>query len=77
MAKERMNGRYFAFTMLCMLAHILYQYIDTFMLIINDIPLQILHVFHHATTYIAYYTGFFTGGGKVLYLARIKFNYKN
>jgi len=39
----------------------LYEQVDTVILIINEKPLIMLHVWHHATTYMAFYVGMFTG----------------
>lgn len=62
-ASERMNCSFFDFVMATTLLSKLYEGLDTVILIINGKPLLMLHIWHHATTFIAFYTGNFTGAG--------------
>lgn len=62
-AQSRNESVYFEICLICFLASKLYEAIDTVILILNNKPLLMLHVWHHATTYLAFYTGLFTGAG--------------
>lgn len=59
----RIQSKYFDVTIVCFLLSKLYETLDTVVLILNGKPLLLLHVWHHATTYVAFYTGLFTGAG--------------
>jgi len=58
---ERYENAWFDIGMAAFLLSKLYEQVDTMILIINEKPLIMLHVWHHATTYIAFYMGQFTG----------------
>ncbi len=60
---ERERSVHFETAMFFFLASKLYETVDTVILILNAKPLLLLHVWHHATTYAAFYTGLFTGAG--------------
>ena len=61
--QNRVNSKYFDFALICFLSSKVYEALDTVLLILNGKSLLLLHVWHHATTYVAFYTGLFTGAG--------------
>jgi len=61
--KARVDSQYFDFAINTFLLSKLYEILDTVILILNGKPLLLLHVWHHATTYLAFYTGLFTAAG--------------
>lgn len=60
-APERAQSKFYNWTMFTFLASKLYETLDTVILILNGKPTISLHVWHHATTYAAFYTGLYTG----------------
>eukprot|EP00747_Dinoflagellata_sp_TGD_P152151 gnl/TRDRNA2_/TRDRNA2_177270_c0_seq4.p1 gnl/TRDRNA2_/TRDRNA2_177270_c0~~gnl/TRDRNA2_/TRDRNA2_177270_c0_seq4.p1 ORF type:complete len:324 (-),score=67.18 gnl/TRDRNA2_/TRDRNA2_177270_c0_seq4:245-1216(-) len=61
LAPERTTSRFFEWTMFAFLMSKIYETLDTVILILNGKPTIMLHVWHHATTYIAFFTGHYTG----------------
>jgi hypothetical protein len=57
----RYENKWFDIGLVFFLFSKLYEQVDTVILIINEKPLIMLHVWHHATTYMAFYVGQFTG----------------
>lgn len=57
----RVTSRYFDLVLLCFLVNKAYEALDTVLLILNGKSLLLLHVWHHSTTFAAFYTGMFTG----------------
>ncbi|CAD7934831.1 unnamed protein product [Amoebophrya sp. A120] len=62
-SEMRRQSQIFPVALVAFLASKLYETLDTVILILNGKPLLMLHVWHHATTYLAFYTGLFTGAG--------------
>lgn len=59
--ESRIESPVFKLTMTCFLLNKIYEALDTVILVLNGKDLLLLHVWHHATTYIAFYQGCFTG----------------
>jgi len=62
-APERVQSEWFSVSLVLFLLSKLYETLDTVILVLNGKPLLLLHVWHHATTYVAFYTGLYTGAG--------------
>lgn len=60
-SKERFNHELFDFAKLCFLISKLYEMVDTMILVINRKIIITLHHWHHASIFIAFYTGMYTG----------------